>query len=91
MLNVLSVCVNFFAISTDDDHIKEPQSISNGPKPNSISGRRTIRAPKKPINMALHLRMPTTSFKKIMASMVAKIGTVNINAVALASSVILNP
>ena len=88
---MLSVCVNFFAISTDDDHIKEPQSISNGPKPNSISGLRTIRAPKKPISMALHLRIPTTSFKKIMASMVANIGTVNINAVALASSVILNP
>ena len=91
MLTVVSVRVSFFAINIEEDHINEAHKISNGPNPNSISGLKTINAPINPTNIASHLLIPTISLRKIIASIVANIGTVNISAVAFANSVILSP
>ena len=56
-----------------------------------ISGLKTINAPINPTHIASHLLIPTISLRKIIANIVAKIGTVNISAVAFANSVILRP
>ena len=91
MLKVLSVFVKIFAINIEEDHIRDAHNINKGPKPNWTSGLKTIKAPENPINMAIQRLIPTISFKKTMAKIVAKIGTVNIKAVAFANSVILRP
>ena len=83
--------VNVFAINIEEDHINDAQRINKGPKPSSISGLKTISAPEKPTSIAIHLLTPTISFKNKIAKIVAKIGTVNISAVAFANSVMLRP
>ena len=66
--------------------------MSMGPKPMLLKpGRRIIKVPKNPINIALHRRIPTFSPKKNIAKMVAKMGAVKLKAVSSAKGVSVTP